>query len=230
MPVALNDDKWHFVTGSYNRWAKDGQRLKLYLDGKLVSAAIGADKPIWRGDNYLYVGKFSGGYFRGSIDEAMMFNFELSPAQVQALAAKYVNAALLSFGQGCSGINGELRHLAAGTPEPGKRIDYRIVSGPPGSVALLSLGLSNQRWGAFDLPLALDFAGANGCNLYTEPMFLLAVPLDRNGYASVPLTLASGSASVGLSHHTQFLALDPAANPLGITTSNGVKTLVGGAR
>ncbi len=77
--VTLCDDIWRHAMGTYNRYAEDGQRLKLYLDGVLVASSTGVDKALLRGDNYLYVGKFSGNYFQGSLDEVQVFNYEYTP-------------------------------------------------------------------------------------------------------------------------------------------------------
>ncbi|MCC6681143.1 MAG: heparin lyase I family protein [Phycisphaeraceae bacterium] len=75
----LCDDFWRHAIGTYNRYAPDGQRLKIYLDGKLVASSAGVDKAIMRGENYLYLGKFSGNHFQGSLDESQVFNYEYTP-------------------------------------------------------------------------------------------------------------------------------------------------------
>ena len=64
------DNQWHLVTGTYNRFAPDGKRIKLYIDGRKVMDGVGEDLPILRGDNQLVVGKYSvGGFFQGDIDD-----------------------------------------------------------------------------------------------------------------------------------------------------------------
>ena len=230
LPRGLNDNKWHHVAATYNRWAKYGRRMKIYVDGKLVGIGYAAHKPLMQGKNYLYVGKFSGGYFRGSMDEPMLFNFELSHKQIAELASWYTSGELKSFGAGCVGTNGRLVHSASGTPEVGKRIYYRASGGPAGGLALFSLGFSKTKWGPITLPLKLDFLGARGCSLYSDPLFLLALPLNRSGQATLPWTLASSRAFIGTRHFTQFMAIDPRASAWGITYSNGVETFVGGHR
>ncbi len=75
----LCDDFWRHVIGTYNRYAPDGKRLKLYVDGLLVASSTGVDKAIMRGDNYLYIGKFSGNHFKGSLDQTQVFNYEYFP-------------------------------------------------------------------------------------------------------------------------------------------------------
>jgi hypothetical protein len=85
LPATVFDDRWHHLAGTFNRWAPDGQRLKLYCDGVLVASSAGQDKPLWRGNNYLYVGKFSGAYFRGFIDEPAVYNYAMTGEEIAAM-------------------------------------------------------------------------------------------------------------------------------------------------
>lgn len=71
------DGQWHHVAGTYNRWASDGKRLKIYLDGVLIGESAGADKPLWSGDNYLYIGRFSSTYFKGYVDDVGLYNYPM---------------------------------------------------------------------------------------------------------------------------------------------------------
>ncbi|MCC6681144.1 MAG: heparin lyase I family protein [Phycisphaeraceae bacterium] len=75
----LCDDFWRHAIGTYNRYAPDGHRLKLYLDGVLVASSAGEDMAVKRGDYYLYAGKYANNYFKGSLDETQVFNYEYLP-------------------------------------------------------------------------------------------------------------------------------------------------------
>ncbi|MCA8956132.1 MAG: heparin lyase I family protein [Planctomycetes bacterium] len=86
-PYSLADGSWHHVAGTYNRFAPADKRLKLYVDGVLLGEEVGVDKPVSRGNNFLYVGKFSGNYFHGRLDEVRMCNFELAADQVRSQVA-----------------------------------------------------------------------------------------------------------------------------------------------
>jgi len=88
-PFSLTNGRWRHLVGTYNRFAPDGQRLKLYLDGVEVASAAGVDAPIARGEQALYVGKFSGDYFRGLSDEVAVFNYALTDDQVADLTTSY---------------------------------------------------------------------------------------------------------------------------------------------
>ncbi len=80
------DNQWHLVTGTFNRFAADGQRIKLYIDGVKVLESVGKDLPVLRGDNRLTVGKFSvDGYFVGDIDDVGLFNYAMTKKDVANL-------------------------------------------------------------------------------------------------------------------------------------------------
>jgi hypothetical protein len=87
----LCDGNWHHVVGTYNRFAADGKRLKLYLDGIMVAQSTGVDKPLLRGDNYILVGKYSSNYYKGYIDEVMVCNYEMTGTEVETLYDWYIN-------------------------------------------------------------------------------------------------------------------------------------------
>jgi len=81
-----SDCRWHLVTGTFNRFAPDGMRVKLYIDGEKVMEGAGNDLPILRGEKQLVVGKYSeGGFFRGDIDDVGLFNYTMTGAEVRGL-------------------------------------------------------------------------------------------------------------------------------------------------
>jgi hypothetical protein len=80
------DNRWHLVTGTFNRFAPDGQRIKLYIDGVKVMEAPGNDLPMLRGENQLVVGKFSiAGFFQGDLDDVGLFNYTMTDEDVESL-------------------------------------------------------------------------------------------------------------------------------------------------
>lgn len=88
---SLADGQWHHIAATYNRWAADGLRMKLYCDGRLVASAAGEDKPLWRGNNSLYIGRFSGEYFRGRVDEAALYNYAMTGTQVADVYGQFAS-------------------------------------------------------------------------------------------------------------------------------------------
>lgn len=104
------------------------------------------------------------------------------------------------------------------------------LSGPyrPVGAALL-VGGSDRQWGAVSLPLSLAGIGAPGCLLSvsadaTVPAVLRPMTGGR-GLATVAVPL-SWTGSLGATFFTQWLVLDPVANPLGLQTSNAVAASV----
>jgi hypothetical protein len=80
------DNQWHHVVGTFNRFAADGQRIKLYIDGVKVLESAGDDLPVLRGDNRLVIGKFStSNFFQGDIDDVGLFNYAMTEDDVENL-------------------------------------------------------------------------------------------------------------------------------------------------
>jgi len=80
------DNQWHHVVGTFNRFAADGMRIKLYVDGQKVLESSGDDLPVLRGEDRLVIGKFSlSGYFVGEIDDVGLFNYAMSEEDVENL-------------------------------------------------------------------------------------------------------------------------------------------------
>jgi len=76
------DDQWHLFTGVYDQFATDGRRIKLYLDGGLVSSATGANLPLGDGDEGLRMGMAWSPTYTGLLDEVAVFSHALSQAEV----------------------------------------------------------------------------------------------------------------------------------------------------
>lgn len=80
------DGQWHHVVGTFNRFAADGLRMKIYIDGMKVGEKAGLDLPVMRGDKRLTVGKYSvDGYFVGDLDEVNVLNYTMTEQQVEEL-------------------------------------------------------------------------------------------------------------------------------------------------
>jgi hypothetical protein len=80
------DNEWHHVVGTFNRFAADGKRIKLYIDGVKVLEHAGNDLPILRGDQRLVVGKYStSNFFEGDIDDVGLFNYAMTEEDVYRL-------------------------------------------------------------------------------------------------------------------------------------------------
>jgi len=81
-----NDNQWHHVVATFNRFAPDENRIKLYIDGVKVMERDGVDLPILRGEQRLVVGKYStSNFFKGFVDDVGLFNYAMSEEDVESL-------------------------------------------------------------------------------------------------------------------------------------------------
>ena len=117
---------------------------------------------------------------------------------------------------------------ADGVPQLGQTFSVVLRHGAPASPAVLVHGGSMTSWVGVSLPLNLGFLGAPECCILTDSLINLATVVDQDGVAEVPYSIPSNSVFTGLTFYNQFILLDPAANSLGLTTSNGGKALIGG--
>lgn len=84
------DGRWHHVVGTFNRFAADKRRVKLYIDGQRVNQKEGFDLPIIRGESRLVVGRFTSiGLFKGDVDEVIVRNYAMTDAEVLELYNSY---------------------------------------------------------------------------------------------------------------------------------------------
>jgi hypothetical protein len=134
------------------------------------------------------------------------------------------------FGAGCLGSNGTPVHDGTGNPTIGNTITMTLANGPAGMPGVLYVGDSKTAWDRIPLPLHLAGFGATGCYLRVSPLIPHSAAISRGGTAGVPLGIPSSKSLVGLVLHSQFWCVDPAANQLGLTFSNGVTTLIGGQK
>ena len=134
---------------------------------------------------------------------------------------------LSTFGSGCLGTNGVPSHTASGSPTLGSTVTYSLSSGRPGGIAYMTLGNSNTIWNGLPLPVDLGVINAPGCMIYSDHDVVLGpFVLGRTGSTSLGIQIADQCGLIGVHLYTQFILFDAGANPLGITTSNGVDALL----
>ncbi len=114
----------------------------------------------------------------------------------------------------------------SGSPHLGGEYVLDLSQAPAGAGALALFGLSNAAWGGAALPLALP--GAPGCALLGSPDLALPLIADPMGRASLPVNVPFNPWLIRQQLYHQMVVLDPAANALGVTTSNGLRVLLGG--
>jgi hypothetical protein len=132
------------------------------------------------------------------------------------------------FGFGCSGSAG-VPALVGGAPAllgatATASVDHLPATAP---FALLAVGLSRTQSAFGNLPLLLTSFGMPGCRLYTSAEVLTVLPA-VGGAAAWSWSVPPLPALVGAAVHLQGVAWDPAANAMGLTTSNAATLVVGG--
>lgn len=82
-----NDNAWHHIAGVYDRYASDGERIKLYVDGVKQSFDLGDNADISAGDQGITFGRWNttGTVYTGWLDDVAVFDNPLTAAQVLAL-------------------------------------------------------------------------------------------------------------------------------------------------
>jgi hypothetical protein len=133
--------------------------------------------------------------------------------------------AFSTYGIGCAGSSGRPTVAAQGgaVPRIGQPFALQISNLPLTGPAFLFLGLSDQSYLGHPLPLDLGFLGAPGCPLLCSAESLQVL---TNVLGSSVWTFAVPPFP-GAVFFNQAVAFDPAANALGLTTSNGGRSVIG---
>ncbi|MFI4911646.1 MAG: LamG-like jellyroll fold domain-containing protein [Sedimentisphaeraceae bacterium JB056] len=76
------DGNWHQAVGVYDRYASDGYRVKLYIDGSLVGYTAGYNEDLLEGDQGIYIGRYSANYFDGAIDDVSIYCSAFSSQEI----------------------------------------------------------------------------------------------------------------------------------------------------
>jgi len=136
-----------------------------------------------------------------------------------------VTASFGVFGTGCRGSVGTPYLFSPAEPYVGTDFPIVVANVPPTAVTLLVIGGSNTVWNGVALPLVLTGFGAPGCSLYVSgDVFLPAT--NYNGTVFVNLPIAR-TLPPGIRFFVQGLAVDLAANPLGVVFANAGAATIG---
>jgi hypothetical protein len=128
------------------------------------------------------------------------------------------------FGAGCTGSNGTPTFSFNGTAQLGTALGIDCTSVPANAPTILLMG-SDTKLPTF--PVSLTPLGANGCTLYHNVRFVIPVPADATGRASVRAQIPQDRGLVGAWLYFSYVAIDLAANPAGLTTSGYGRALLG---
>ncbi len=139
------------------------------------------------------------------------------------------DASYVPFGAGCSGPGGAPVLAADGYSLPwlGTSFTARASNLPSTVAGLMYTGFSRTSWGGNPLPFDLSILGMTGCPLLVSadvPFPLTATP---PGAATWTLPIPNTPSLAGVEFFNQAIVLDLAANPLGLTVTNGVTGRIG---
>jgi hypothetical protein len=136
-----------------------------------------------------------------------------------------------SYGTGCmvTGTNANLTARGASAMTWATNTGILRVngsSGPPNGLVIVFLGFSNQQaFGSVPLPFLIPGSAAapsGPCHLYADMTLITAAATSATGTSSTDFPFPATPDLNGIRTFAQILAVDPAANPVGIVTSNGV--------
>ncbi len=135
------------------------------------------------------------------------------------------SASYTTQGAGCPGSRGVPTIAPAGEslPEVGTVFTLQVSNLPFTGVAFMFLGLSNTTYGPTPLPFSLAGLGAPGCSIQVSGDALYVLPnfLGLSTW-SFPVPNLPGAV-----FYNQAFATDPAANVLGISSSNSGTATIG---
>ena len=200
---------------------------RFYRDGEIVSltapSSVGAN-PF----RYWTIG--------GSPQGAGVTAVNVTMSAARAAVAVYWNHVVGSWstiGAGCVGGNGltpsQTISQTGSEFVQGAPMTYRVTGAAASQIGVLHFGLSNTVWGAFALPLNLNFIGMTGCTLFQDIVVSENIGTSGVGAASYVFTWPVNASAVGARIYTTFAIVDPTApRPLRLTHSNCVRLVLGG--
>lgn len=222
------DSQWHHCA----LVATTNGLIELWVDGQMRSAIhLAGDTYTPTADILLGIraGLSSTRYFGGRLDDVNLYQRALDPAEVQTLSIS-TPGRFVTFEVGCVGTNGTPSLLASGIPATGNAVSLDLTGGAGSQPATLALGASKTTWNGVPLPVDLSPLGAPGCRILTGATISIAAGTNSLGQLSQTIRFPSLGSIVGLTFYTQAWLLDPGANALGLTVSNGLDAWVGGVR
>jgi hypothetical protein len=132
-----------------------------------------------------------------------------------------------TYGAGCGNPSLSFLPNPSARPIVGQVARATIVN-PPTIAAAVMIGLSNQSFGVFSLPVSLIGLGMPGCDLWQSAEFLGlgTSPLPPSSL-EFSLSIPNVPSVVGFRCYLQSYAFAPGQNPLSIIVSNGIEWTVG---
>ena len=154
------------------------------------------------------------------------------PPGAYSLDATYLcSSPFVEFGPAGCGVGGRVLEVTVPTAQVlwGSSLHVEIRGAPPGGVTGLAFGtIESGAWNGVPIPLDLSPFGAPQCHISTDLLVILPGNADGSGVESYPLSVPAVPALQNEWLRFQGLALDSAANSLGVVLSQGGKVQVCG--
>jgi hypothetical protein len=183
-------------------------------DGNVYADRLGFRGGIAESVN-VYAGPDSGEFPAVTFDDdgqefALVYLVDLINDPVIGVRFAYEAAATSAYGVGCGGT------ITAdnGPPHAGHQFfSVKLSGAPAGAPAMLMIGTTSQAapLGGFGMP---------GCELNTNIIWTFPAVADLAGEASITIPLP---APINGDLYAQYLIIDPAANPAGLVTTQGLE-------
>lgn len=219
---AVTDDRWHHAAVTY-----DGASWRLYLDGSLDKTLLVGQPP--RSDSLQHAGLgtaltstgVAAGFFHGMLDEARIWNYARSQAEIQAAMYGELNlpqSGLLGYWRlnetsgttaydgSTSAINGAYTGLPRRT---GGRVEDSTPPSAPGGLS--ALGRDGRLELSWTPSAESDLAGYNLYRALVSPVVAGSVPLNGSTPLTAPVYTDS-SLQNGLEYIYALEAVDQSGN------------------
>lgn len=113
-------------------------------------------------------------------------------------------------------------------PRIGKVFRLDLGRARSSTAAALMIGSSHTSWASIPLPWSLAPFGGQSCSLQTSIDLIQGLATDAQGAGSMPLMIPNDKRLSGIRFYNQFLVIDPGANPLGLSFTQGAQATIGG--
>jgi hypothetical protein len=164
---------------------------------------------------------------RGNLVGVGAFKATVVPTHdVTAIYRPLLPAEALPYGAGCAGGSGVPALTASTWPYLGGTLRLEADRLVPGQPAFCALGASDQAYAGLQLPFDLVAIGMPGCWLWASIDALLPFP-GATATRTLALPVPASQALLGGRFYLQAAAVDPAANPLGLVVSAGLRARIG---
>lgn len=134
-------------------------------------------------------------------------------------------ATATSFGIGCNATGAPLLLTPSAAPRRGTTITMTTSNEPTNGVGISFVGTLG-----FANGVDMAFLGAPGCTVYEDPGTGVGIAISNLGLPglgmSYSLPIPNVPLLLGVRVYAQSVWLDPAANPFGVVTSNGLELVI----